>query len=279
MATRIARSSARRAHSASADRDSSTPQRYRLHFPPDDLTALDQGSTYFLIDEDGQRSRVLFHDYAAIYDRPGLYEQLFYDRLKCSSPGKVTDLLHKSVVAAGCVPSSLRVLDVGAGNGMVGELLLQQGVSRVVGLDIIEEAALATERDRPGIYDAYYVLDLTRISHEQRAELASWNLDAMVCVAALGFGDIPVEAFRVAYNLVADGGWVGFNIKESFLDQKDESGFSRLVQRLLHEGYLELHHLERYCHRLSIEGQPLHYYALIGRKQREIDDECVRGLC
>jgi len=57
--------------------------------------------------------------------------------------------------------TELRVLDLGAGNGMFGEQLHAVGVARVIGIDICEEAYIACERDRPGIYDAYYVHDFS----------------------------------------------------------------------------------------------------------------------
>jgi hypothetical protein len=41
---------------------------------------------------------------------------------------------------------------------------------------------------------------------------------------------------------------------------------------------LEVHHLERYRHRISIDGRPLFYYALVGRKESDIPDALVAGL-
>jgi hypothetical protein len=81
---------------------------------------------------------------------------------------------------------------------------------------------------------------------------------------------VPAHAFANAYDLVANGGWVAFNIKETFLLESDESGFSRLVKALLLSDCLEVHHLERYRHRISIDGRPLFYYALVGRKEAGI---------
>ena len=254
------------------------PQRYHIRFPSANLTSASQNEAYFLITEDGEERRIDFHDYAEIYDHPGLYEQLFYQRLKCTSPAKLTELLRGAAIKAGIDPLQLRVLDVGAGNGMVGELLVAHGSARVVGIDNIEEAQRAADRDRPGAYDAYYVADLTNLSPDLRAELNDWSFDAMTTVAALGFGDIPVAAFAAAYNLVKTDGWIAFNIKETFLDTSDDSGFSRLVKRMIHDDYLKLHHLERYRHRLSIEGNMLYYYAIVGQKRRDIDDACLAGL-
>jgi predicted TPR repeat methyltransferase len=254
------------------------PQRYHIRFPIDNLTRATQSEAFFTITENGDERRIRFHDYAEIYNHPGLYEQLFYQRLKCTSPAKLTELLRDAAVKAGDDPIQMRVLDVGAGNGMVGELLVQHGAARVVGIDNIEEAERAADRDRPGAYDAYYVADLTRLSPELLTELKDWHFDAMTTVAALGFGDIPVEAFAAAYNLVKAEGWAAFNIKETFLDTSDTSGFSRLVKRMIHNDYLKLHRLERYRHRLSIEGRVLYYYAVVGRKLRDIDDACLEGL-
>lgn len=251
-------------------------KRYQIRFPSADLTGSAQNESYFTIMEGGAERTIGFHDYADIYRYPGLYEQLFYDRLKCSSPAKVTELLRSAVSNAGQDPSELRVLDVGAGNGMVGELIAERGAARIVGVDHIDEAERAAERDRPGIYDAYYVTDLSRLSPSVEGELRSWNFDAMTTVAALGFGDIPVTAFAAAHDLVRDDGWVAFNIKETFLDTGDASGFSRFVKRLIHEDYLKLHRLERYCHRLSIEGRALYYYAIVGQKRRGIPSSMTR---
>jgi predicted TPR repeat methyltransferase len=267
-----------RARSRSAVRRETTP-RYRLRFPPPDPDGeLEQDEAFFFLLEDGETARIRFHDYGAIYRRPGLYEQLFYDRLKCQSPRKVSEVLISVLRDEGLHSTELRVLDLGAGNGMAGEALVEHGVARLVGADIEEEAVAALERDRPGLYDAYHVTDLTALDEEEEEELRSWALDCLCCIAALGFGDIPPDAFLTALNLVADDAWVAFNIKESFLNGADESGFSRMIRNLILSEHLHLYHLERYRHRLSMDGVPLHYFAIVARKQcGEIPPE-VAGL-
>ncbi|OGA52564.1 MAG: methyltransferase [Betaproteobacteria bacterium RIFCSPLOWO2_12_FULL_63_13] len=248
-------------------------QRYNVSFPPSEPAQLGQDEAYFYLVEDGQEIRLRFHDYGEIYKRPGLYEQLFYQRLKCASPKTVCGILANVLRASRVEMSELRVLDLGAGNGMVGELL---EVARVIGIDISREAYVACERDRPGAYDAYYVTDLCNLSDATRQELLDWQIDCLTCVAALGFGDIPTKAFSTAFNLVKPGGWVAFNIKETFLQESDVSGFSRLTKHLLVSDTLEVHHLERYRHRISIDGHPLFYYALVGKKETDISREILR---
>ena len=243
--------------------------RYRIEFPPPGGARPDQHEAYFYLADGTSREKIRFHDYAEIYARPGLYEQLFYDRLKCKSPRKVADVLQDVVTKAHEHPSELRVLDLGAGNGMVGEELAARGVSRLVGVDIIEAAKEATIRDRPGVYDHYYVTDFTALDDDQRTELRTWSFNSLVSVAALGFGDIPPKAVAEAMDLVQVGGWIALNIKDSFLDASDDSGFSTMVRQLIFSEYLDLHHLERYQHRFSIDGTPLNYFAIVGQKCAE----------
>ena len=92
--------------------------RHRVQFPIVESEQLDQDEVYFYLHENGDRHRFRFHDYGAIYDRPGLYEQIFYDRLKCESPKKVASILRSAVEQAGDSSTTLRVLDLGAGNGI-----------------------------------------------------------------------------------------------------------------------------------------------------------------
>lgn len=152
---------------------------------------------------------------------------------------------------------------------MVVEALTKYGISRLVGVDIIPEAKQAMERDRPQYYDAYYITDFCNINSDTQDEFAAWSLDCLTTVAALGFGDIPPKAFMNAFNILNQKGWVGFNIKESFLDETDQSGFSRMIRDLILSKYLDVYHLERYRHRLSIDGEPLFYFAIVGKKNAD----------
>lgn len=254
-------------------------RRHRIQFPPGDVRELCQDEVYFYLIEGASRKKIRLHEYDRIYEVPGLYEQVVYDRLKCQSPTIVADVLRNSVSQSHQRLNELRVLDLGAGNGMAGEELKTQGVSRLVGVDIIPEAEAATERDRPGVYDAYYVMDFASLDDNDRDELNSWSLDCLISVAALGFGDIPAGAFLEAFNMISKDGWIAFNVKETFLDRSDDSGFSQLIRELIFSEYLDLYHLRRYRHRFSIEGEPLYYFALGGKKTEDVSPSFVDSLC
>ena len=252
-------------------------KRHRVQFPKNELSDTNQNESYFYLQGTSNNRKLLFHDYDEIYQIPGLYEQIFYDRLKCTSPNKVTAILESSIKQSPDNFTELRVLDLGAGNGMMGEELKKRGISRLIGVDIIPEAYEALIRDRPGVYDAYYVEDFCKLSIEKKEEIESWQCDCMVTVAALGFGDIPTEAFVTAFNIIKNEGWIAFNIKDTFLDASDETGFSKLIRVLIFSKYLDVYHIERYRHRLSVDGEPLHYFAVAGRKNAAISPEFLES--
>jgi len=228
---------------------------------------LDQDAEWFLVKLDGEWRQIRFHDYGAIYNVPGLYERIFYDILKCKSPEVLSEALAHALEEAGVNPRELRVLDLGAGNGMVGERLRALGASRLIGADILPEAAAATRRDRPSVYDAYRVLDFMNLSPAERDALVQERLNCLTCVAALGFGDIPAAAFLAAFDLVERDGWIAFTIKDSFVQDRSGSEFAELIHSLESDGRLRIVCRQRYQHRLSTGGVPLYYVCFIGRKQ------------
>ena len=232
---------------------------------------LEQDCEFFLVKREGRWQQIRFHDYAQIYNIPGLYERLFYDILKCDSPAVLRRELTRQLDLAQTPAHSLRVLDLGAGNGMVGEQLAELDVELLVGADILPEAAQAARRDRAEVYDAYHVLDFTRLEESQEAELRQQRFNCLSCVAALGFGDIPEEAFATAFDLVRDGGWVAFTIKESFVLDSEQSEFARLIEQMTARGALEIRSQHRYRHRISTSGVPLHYVCYVGRKRHRIE--------
>lgn len=242
---------------------------------PDSDRELDQDEEWCWVVIDGQRTRIRFHDYHLIYDVPGLYEQIFYDTLECASPTVVRTLLGRVLAEQEMDPAELRVLDVGAGNGMVGQEIRALGAGSLNGVDIIDEAAAATRRDRPGVYDDYLVADLTDLASEQRAALVAAELNTMTTVAALGFGDMPPDAFAVAFNLIGTPGLLVFNIKEDFVSRDDDSGFNRLINRMFAEQVIVPLAQEHYRHRLSVRGEALYYIAFVARKLRDIPADWI----
>jgi hypothetical protein len=242
---------------------------------PVDGENLQQDEEWFLVKDSGRWRELRLHDYDKIYRIPGLYEKLIYDLLGCRSPSVVRALMHKHLPDAGLDPADLRLLDLGAGNGIVGQEFAAIGASRIIGADIHPEAEAAAHRDRPGVYDDFIIGDITALSDEQRDRLRQDRLNALTCVAALGFGDIPPAVFVAAFNLVQRGAIVGFTIKEDFLENKDETGFSALINRMAGDGVMDVKENHRFQHRTALDGKPLFYHAIVGIKHRDVSDELL----
>ncbi len=240
----------------------------RIRLPGPEEAGDSQDTEWCELELDGEVRRIRFHDYHEIYGVPGLYEHLFYSELRCASPRTVAEMLVSVADADEVSASDLRALDVGAGNGMVGEELKRLGAGLVVGVDIIEEAKEAVHRDRPGVYADYLVVDMTAIPPDVDRGLSGYGFNALTCVAALGFDDIPPAVFEAALGYVAPGGLIGFSIKDSFLTDGDTSGFSRLIRGAIADGSLRVRDQRRYRHRLSATGEALYYVAIVAEKAR-----------
>ncbi|MEJ2166422.1 MAG: methyltransferase [Desulfobacterales bacterium] len=237
---------------------------------PDDACELDQNQEFFTLVTNNRSKRLRVHDYDEVYKIPGLYEEVVYEHLKCDSPRMVCSLLEQEINAGRGLKGDMRVLDFGAGNGVSGECLADKfDCSALIGLDIFSEAREAALRDRPEIYDAYYVMNLGEPSDKELQILEKWDFNVLLTVAALGYGDIPTQGFINAFNLVQKNGWIAFNIKDRFMSDEDDTGYYDTLNAMMGDS-LEVLKIHHYCHRLSMAGDPLHYYAVVGRKKGEI---------
>lgn len=287
--------------------------RLDIRFPQRGLKGIAQNEEWCELVEGEFVTRIRFHDYAQVYSIPGLYNQLFGgpdSETRCVSPQVMAGLLHEHLhlvldneKASGSMSQEgddsmprLRVLDLGAGNGMMGEQirrvvrgykgvkLAERNSTRIVGLDILPEAKAAAEYERPGVYDAYVAADITdyvRTTPHDPAEAAifSQGFNVFTSVSSLAFGDGNVRAFKAAVSLLEEGGLLLFNLKEDFFDPVgshdgaedsdeacDRNDFSGLIRNAVENGVLSVVVKRRYCHRYSVTGEPLHYVAVVAVK-------------
>lgn len=234
----------------------------QVAFPPT-AAATDQDAETVWVHTEQQWREIRLHDYAEIFAVPGLYERIFSETLDCDSPRVVTDHLVSVLADHDYDLTDMTGLDLGAGNGMVGEQLAARGITDLVGLDRIPEAAAAARRDRPGIYRDYLVGDITTPDLGAAAHSVGANL--LICVAALGFGDIPVAAFDEAVHALRAGSWVAFNIKTEFLAGGDPAGFTDHLAEQVMYGELTIIDETSYIHRRARSGAPLRYTSIIAR--------------
>lgn len=256
-------------------RESETSQNGFVFRFPSETGPMSQDREWFSVKTDDGWQKLRLHDYARIYGIQGLYEALVYDELGCRSPRQLVRLFRHVLDVWSVDPSTLHVLDLGAGNGVVGERLNDIGISHMVGVDILQEAADAADRDRPDVYEDYVVTDLTDPDPAALHRIRRNAPNCLVTVAALGFGDIPPDAFRTAINQIRTPGWVAMTIKEDFLTAKDPTGFARFIRRATESGAIRVEGRLRMIHRVALNGDPLVYVGLVGRKLRDLPSELL----
>ncbi len=182
-----------------------------------------------LRDPDGAERELGLHDYAALYGVPGLYEAIFLHALRGEAPEDVAAALHAVVVADGGDPAAVRVLDLGAGSGVVGGALRRRGFDELAGLDLEPAGVVAAERDRPGVYGQYRVADLLALSPEEAAWLDGLGAEAITVAGAIGWGHLPSAAFARALDALRPGGLAALSIAPGFEDEPQLSDWAALL--------------------------------------------------
>jgi SAM-dependent methyltransferase len=218
---------------------------------------------YVALRESGSEEIVHIHDYVRLYRMPGLYEYIVQELLGCRSPQVAAEALGRALTRLALEPARVRLLDLGAGTGLVGELVRELGVATVVGLDTLAAAREACLRDRPGVYRDYIVGDLADPGPELLAELRFQRLGGLVAAGAFGGTHMPGSGLVNALALLPPGAPVVFTIDERWTHTDAPGGFRAVLSRLLASGELQLLERSRFEHRLTTTGEAVHYELLV----------------
>ncbi|MFB2920809.1 MULTISPECIES: class I SAM-dependent DNA methyltransferase [Aerosakkonema] len=224
---------------------------------------------FFWLSQNRKKQKLRLHDYAQIYQTPHLYEYLM-QKLQAKSHIVLSSLLIDRVTQAGGNVKDLVVLEIGAGSGMVGKALADLGVKSISGIDILPEAAEAAKRECPGVYENYYVEDLTNLSEKTRDTLSRRGFNCLVCASALAFNHIPASGLASGFNLIAPNGWIAFNVQKERWEDKGETSFVASHPWVAETDIFEIVQRHNYQHRFHMDGRPLYYMAIIGTKRANI---------
>jgi hypothetical protein len=174
---------------------------------------------------------------------------------------------------------NLRILDAGAGNGIVGAELKSQfesNISLLIGTDILVAARSAALRDRPKVYDDYILANLIDPSIEEDAAIRSYrDFDIAVVCAALGpaSDDMPIEALLGSLRYVKKGGLVAVTVNEYWVknDHPTEGAWGMFLQ-IVEQGEntkwegMSMIKKERYKHRVNVQGHWIWYLGIVFEK-------------
>jgi predicted TPR repeat methyltransferase len=210
---------------------------------------------------DGRVERFTMHDYGRVYAVPGLYEEVVQRMLECATPDRIAALLAGAAAAIGWAPQDVRVLDLGAGNGVSGEALAAAGLRPVAGVDLEPEARPATLRDRPGLYDLVLTADIGALADEDAAALRALEPTALTLVGALGNDHVGLEALQAAARLLTADALVAY----AYPDYEDAAALRTALERL---GGVEELARERYVHRRTASGGTRTWEAVVVRLRR-----------
>ena len=126
--------------------------------------------------------------------------------------------------------SGARVLDAGAGTGLVGVELYRLGYRDPVGIDLSEDM-LAQARAK-GVYSELHKMELG-----EPLDFPSDSFDATICVGVFTLGHAPASSLDELVRVTRPGGFVVFTIRP---DVYENDGFKEIQENLVSAGRWKL---------------------------------------
>ena len=122
-----------------------------------------------------------------------------------------------------------KILDLGAGTGMCGEILYENGFTNLSAMDISED--MLEEAKKKKVYQQFIQKDLNSDS------LADFQgaFDAAICVGVFFCGQANANALEKSFNMIRHGGIICFTIRTDIYDDED-SGYKKICDSLTKEG-------------------------------------------
>ena len=142
-----------------------------------------------------------YQELAEIYDRWAKdYDRELEQVFGWNAPGRSAETFARYV------PRETRVLDAGAGTGLVGLALAQLGYSQLTAMDM--SAAMLDESRKKKVYREFLQLILG-----EPLDIPSNAFDAVISVGTLTLGHAPANSLEELVRVTAPGGYVVFNLR------------------------------------------------------------------
>ncbi len=128
------------------------------------------------------------------------------------------------------VPVEARILDAGAGTGLVGKLLAEQGYEYIVALDL--SPGMLKEARKKKAYRAFY-----RMVMGESLDFQTNSFDAVISIGVLTVGHAPASSLDELIRITKPGGHIVFSLRP---DVYRDNGFKQKQDGLESEGKWKL---------------------------------------
>ena len=128
------------------------------------------------------------------------------------------------------VPKKARVLDAGAGTGLVGNLLVKQGYTDLVAMDL--SLGMLEEARTKNVYREYHQMVMG-----EPLDYTTDSFDAVISVGVLTVGHAPASSLDELVRITKPGGHIVFSLRP---DVYKDSGFKEKQDALEAEGKWQL---------------------------------------
>ncbi|XP_032218378.2 uncharacterized protein LOC5517919 isoform X2 [Nematostella vectensis] len=154
---------------------------------------------------------------------------------------------------------SLRVMDAGAGTGIVGEHLQQLGYTNVDGLDISQEMLNIARQKR-----VYKNLICAGLSETEIAEIADGQYEGIVCSGTITVAHVKAASLGELRRWLKPGGIICFTIRQDALELP-EYGYKQKIDEMVTTGTWEMRHksLIQYHSKAGVKGGQDNCFVLV----------------
>ena len=174
------------------------------------------------------------------YDQwAGEYDKDLAEEFEWNAPQTAVDLFAKHV------PTSAKVLDAGAGTGLVGECLAQLGYQDLYAMDL--SLGMLEEARQKSLYRDFQQMTLgEELSYDTDA------FDAVISVGVFTTGHAPAHAFEELVRITKPRGLIAFSLR---VDLYEEGGFKEYLGGMEEAGKWKLAELSQPYYPLP-KGEP-----------------------
>jgi len=128
------------------------------------------------------------------------------------------------------VPREARILDAGAGTGLVGKILNEYGYKNIVAIDM--SPGMLEEAQKKNVYRAFH-----RMVMGEHLDFPSDSFEAVISVGVLTVGHAPASSLDELVRITKPGGYIIFSLRP---DVYRDSGFKEKQDELVAAGNWEL---------------------------------------